>query len=287
MTDLPRLLKRLYRFRRDAARGGWARLQRRRRKAALVAELRRCWPGGYVLTDRSELAYVPAPLDARGEHVMFYGFAAPPGALAFVPAGGAAIDIGANLGEWAVPLARSVGPEGRVLCCEPNPSVAAALAATLAINNMTQARVLAVAVAAADGDGRLAIEAADSGQSRLSDTGLAISLRSLDSLVAEVALERIDLIKIDVEGHEAAVLAGATRSLARFRPAVIFESGHESGCDRERIADLLVAQDYELVAALHDYGALSCTIADYRAARAACAGSEPRNLLALPLPATP
>jgi FkbM family methyltransferase len=287
MTDLPQLLKRLHRFRRDATRSRWARLWRRQRKAALVAELRRHWPGGYALTDQGELAYVPAPLDARGERVLFYGFVAPAGALAFAPESGVAIDIGANLGEWAVPLAKAVGQGGRVLCCEPNPSVAAALQSTLAINNLTQAQVLPVAVSMADGNGCLAIDAADSGQSRLADTGIAVRLHSLDSLVAEAALERIDLIKIDVEGHEAAVLRGAADTLARYRPALIFESGHESSIDRERIADLLTAQGYELVAALHDYGALRCTLADYRVARGACGGSAPCNLLALPLSATP
>jgi len=286
MTELPRLLKRLYRFRRNAARGGWARMWRRRRKAALVTELRRRWPGAYALTDQGDLACVPAPLDARGEHVLFYGFATPPGVRAFAPEDGVAIDIGANLGEWAVPLAKAVGASGRILCCEPNPSVAAALAATLAINNLAQAQVLTVAVSEADGDGHLATDATDSGRSRLADAGLAVRLRSLDSLVADAALKRLDLIKIDVEGHEAAVLDGATATLARYRPALIFESGHESSGDRERIARLLAAQGYELVAALHDYGALPCTIADYRAARDACAGNAPRNLLALPRPAT-
>src|SRR5438270_11251093 len=126
-TDLPRLLKRLERFRSTARRPGLARLFARRRKAALCAALRQRWAGGYVLTDTGELAFVPAPLDARGERLLFYGFAAPQTALAFAPPGGVALDVGANLGEWSVPLARAVGRAGRVLCVEPNPATAAAL----------------------------------------------------------------------------------------------------------------------------------------------------------------
>jgi FkbM family methyltransferase len=287
--NLPRLLKRLYRYRQEAAsapRRSLSRLLLRRRKAALVAALRRDWPGGYALTDGGELAFIPAPLDARGEHVLFYGFPMPPGAAAYAPPGGVVLDIGANLGEWAVPLAKAVGAAGRVLCCEPNPPVAAALAATLTINNLPQAAVVPVAISAADGDGYLAIDAADSGQSRLTDHGLSVWLRSLDSLVAEHRLERIDLIKIDVEGHEAAVLDGAAQTLDRLHPAVIFESGHETAEERRRIAGRLDACGYDIVAVLHHYGALICTLGDYRAAEKACTGAEARNVLALPRQAT-
>ncbi|HTQ34200.1 MAG TPA: FkbM family methyltransferase [Stellaceae bacterium] len=281
-ADIPRLLKRLYRFRARTEAGGWARLGRRRRKAALVAALRCDWPGGYALTDSGELAFVPAPLDARGEHVLFHGFDAPAAALRFAPQGGVAVDVGANLGEWSVPLAKAVGPGGLLLCCEPNPAMAAALSATLAINNLHQATVLPIAVSSCDGEGRLAINLVDSGQSRLSGAGIAVPLRSLDSLVADHGLQRLDLLKIDVEGHEAQVLAGAGETLARLRPAVIFESGHETGDERAQIAERLEAAGYEILAVLHHYGGLPCTMADYRAAAGACAGAEARNLLALP-----
>ena len=281
-ADIPRLLKRLYRFRERAEAGGWARLGRRRRKAALLAALRRDWAGGYALIDSGELAFIPAPLDARGEHVLFHGFDAPPAAPRFAPLGGVAVDIGANIGEWAVPLAKAVGPGGRLLCCEPNPAMAAALTATLAINNLQQATVLPVAVSFCDGAGHLAIDPVDSGQSRLAGAGIAVMLRSLDSLVAEHGLQRLDLLKIDVEGHEAEVLAGAGQTLARLRPALIFESAHEDSDARAQIADRLDAAGYEILAVLHHYGALPCTMADYRAAAGACGGTEARNLLALP-----
>ena len=282
--DVPGLLKRLYRLRRESrweARHGLSRLLRGRRKAALVGDLQRDWPGAYALTDNGELAYVPAPLDARGEHLLFYGFAIPEAALAFVSPGGVAIDIGANLGEWAVPLAKAVGAAGRVLCCEPNPIVAAALAATLRINNLGQADMLQVAVSDSEGDGHLAVDARDSGLSRIAAAGIGVRLRTLDSIIAEAAFDRVDLVKIDVEGHEAAVLAGAAKTLARFRPALIFESGHEAAGDRDRIADLLDQANYELVGGLHHYGALPCGMAEYRTGTGSCAG-DALNLLALP-----
>ena len=282
--ELPRLLKRLYRLRVDRQHRGFARFFARQRKAALLRALRSEWPGGYVLTDAGELAFIPAPLDARAERLMFSGFAAPPPALAFTTPGGIAIDVGANLGEWSVPLARAVGKDGRVLCIEPNPAVAAALAATLRINNFGQAEVLPVALAAHDGEGRLLVEREDTGRSRLSPGAgtIPVPLRRLDGIVDEQRLARLDLLKIDVEGYERLVLTGAVETLRRFRPAVVFESGHEAPEDRQAIAALCDDLAYELVAVLHDYGALACNTGDYVEARGACAGTEARNMLALP-----
>jgi FkbM family methyltransferase len=282
-NELPRLLKRLYRYREDQRRGGVRALCRRRRRAAIVAAFEREWPGGYLLTDSGELAFVPTPIDHQAQRLMFYGFTMPAAVLAFAPAGGVAIDIGANLGEWSVPLARAVGPAGRVLCCEPNPPIAAALAATLRINNLVQATVVEAGLSAEDGAGTLAPHAGNSGMARLDTTGgIAVRLCRLDTLVAEQALARVDLVKIDVEGHERAVLEGGTDTLRRFRPALVFESGHENQSDRAAIAALFAGLDYELVAVLHDYGALACDLDAYRAARGPCAGTEARNILALP-----
>jgi FkbM family methyltransferase len=250
----------------------------------LQADLRRDWPGAYALTDSGRLVYVPAPLDARGEHLLFYGFDAPKAALAFVPRGGVAIDIGANLGEWSVPLAEALGESGRLFCCEPNPPIAAALAMTLRINNFAAARVLTVGISAGDGSGRLIVDAKDTGQSRIGSgsEGIAVALRSVDSLVAEHRLDRLDFLKIDVEGHERQVFAGAGATLRRFRPAIVFESGHERANDRSAIAAMLADAGYETVAVLHHYGALPCGDQDYAAATGACAGTEARNILALP-----
>src|SRR5262249_14986629 len=158
-------------------------------------------------TDGGELAFVPAPLDPRGERLMFYGFGAPAGVLPFVPRGGIVIDVGAHLGGWAGPLAKAVGSTGQGFCVETYPLVAGPLAraATLRINTLMQAEVLKVALSAADGAGHLAVIADDSGLSRLAadaDGTVAVLLRSLDSIVSEQGLTRLDLVKIDVEGHE-------------------------------------------------------------------------------------
>jgi hypothetical protein len=143
---------------------------------------------------------------------------------------------------------------------------------------------LPFALAEADGNGRLLIEPSDTGLSRLSasESGIAVRLRRLDPLVAEQDRARLNLLKIDVEGHERQVLAGAAETLRRFGPMVVFESGLETPGDRRTIATLLGGLGYDLVAVLHDYGALPCGDRDYVEAAGACAGNEARNILALP-----
>ena len=128
-----------------------ARLVRRLREKRLLARLERGWPGGFTLHRTGDLVYVPHPLDARGRHALLHAPCAHPAALAFLGPGAVAIDIGANLGEWTVPLARAVGAAGRVLAAEPVPRSAAALEATLAANALRQAEVIRCAVGDHDG----------------------------------------------------------------------------------------------------------------------------------------
>ena len=104
---------------------------RRWREKRLLVRLDQEWPGGLTLHRTGDLVYVPRPLDARGRRALLHPPRLHPAVLACLTPGAVAIDIGANLGEWSVPLARAVGSAGRVLAIEPMPRNAAALAKTL------------------------------------------------------------------------------------------------------------------------------------------------------------
>src|SRR5260221_653672 len=94
------------------------------------------------------------------------------------------------------------------------------------------------------------------------------------------------LVKIDVEGHERAVLEGARATLARFHPALVIETGHETIADRAAIAALLRGAGYDLVGVLLDHGVAPAGWDAYASGAAPCVPGEVHNLLVLPSPAS-
>ncbi len=269
-----------------------ARLLRRWREKRLLARLEQGWPGGFALHRNGDLVYVPHPLDARGRHALLHSPAVHPAVLAFVPRGGVAIDVGANLGEWTVPLARAVGPTGKVLAIEPAPRAAAALGRTLAANALAQVEIIACALG--DHDGAALFAVPDVTSARI-DTGTAhlgpaapghevvgVAVRRLDALVAERRLDRLNLVKIDVEGHERPVLDGAAAILARFRPVLVLETGHEGDGDRQAIGDQLGGLGYRLIGILLDFGMAEADWPAYVAAAPPFRPGDAHNLLLVP-----
>ena len=84
-----------------------------------------------------------------------------------------------------------------------------------------------------------------------------IKVRKLDSLAREGKIDKVDLIKIDVEGCELDVLKGATETLARFKPVIFFECNprafRSAGTNFKMIKDVLQKIGYETFYELGDY----------------------------------
>ncbi len=132
-----------------------------------------------------------------------------------MPSGGAAIDAGANVGVLATLLATRAGPAGRVECFEPHPL----LVERLRDNVGPRVAVHAVALSDRAGLARLVTPpefATNEGLGRLADgptcDGFEVPTATLDGLFPTACF---DALKLDVEGHEAAVLRGARGLLQR------------------------------------------------------------------------
>ncbi|HEV3499374.1 MAG TPA: FkbM family methyltransferase [Bradyrhizobium sp.] len=134
---------------------------------------------------------------------------------AHTPVGGVFVDVGANVGTYAMVLARHVGASGMVIAIEPHPVTQARLAFNRAASGYTYTQVLLVAAAAGPSDGELMIETDGDnlGASHIVSgerAGNAITVPSLrlQQILDDAAASHVDALKIDVEGFEDRVLTG-------------------------------------------------------------------------------
>jgi len=167
--------------------------------------------------------------------------------------GATAIDVGANIGYHTLRMARSVGARGRVVAIEPAARAGARLRRNLELNPFTNVAVVVAALSDHDSEREeLELQSSYPLSGRGGMERVRVRVSRLDTLVSELVLERVDLIKIDVDGHEGRVLRGALGTLERFRPTVFFELTPSAV---EKNGDSVA----ELLGSLH---ALGYTIAD-------------------------
>ena len=129
-------------------------------------------------------------------------------------------DIGANVGLYTLPSARAVGPTGHVAAFEPMPRNVGFLRRHLALNNLGHVTVCAAAVN--DSEGTLEMAEGDSPSEFHADPGGGWEVRAvtLNAWLLESGSPPPDVVKIDVEGSDDAVLRGGARSFAKHRPPI-------------------------------------------------------------------
>jgi FkbM family methyltransferase len=165
-----------------------------------------------------------------------------------VEPGDRCVDVGANIGLHTVRLAKLAGPQGEVIAIEPDPEIAHRAGENIALNGLANARVIQAAASAAAGEKVALYRAADVNPNRAMAslhphahlTGAAIEVPTIT--IDEACTGPVALMKIDVEGHEAAVVAGAAETIARYSPAIVFEYApqllaDQAQCPFGRLAD--------------------------------------------------
>jgi FkbM family methyltransferase len=169
------------------------------------------------------------------------------------------VDVGANHGYYTILLADAVGPHGRVLALEPNPTLAELLALTLEVNGFER-RALVAQQAATDGTAptvRLVIpkrRGACASICRIpaaTDAVLDVDAASIDDLTA--SWPRVDLVKIDAEGAEPAIWRGMRRIIARNPELVVVLEFVPSRYDDARgFLDAIEGDEFPLRCVAHD-----------------------------------
>lgn len=142
--------------------------------------------------------------------------------------GTAFVDVGANIGLYTVEMAHRVGPTGTVVAFEPSPVTAEVLRQNVQLNGLAEGGTVRVVEAAAGdrpGSLPLALHDDDSGHNTLfpdarHDALVEVDVVTLDDTIPAGA--RVDVVKIDVEGAEAAVLRGMQRVVRENPQVVVF-----------------------------------------------------------------
>lgn len=160
---------------------------------------------------------------------------------------GVVFDIGANIGCYTIPFA--LGGAGVVHAFEPSAYQHKLLLRNVALNSLENVVVQKKAVSASPDRLRVNFAGeANSGSTTVTvgdGTGETVEAITLDDYAAENGIERVDLVKIDVEGHEPHVLSGMSGLLAGGRissifmelnPAALASSGASSASLVERLA---------------------------------------------------
>lgn len=165
------------------------------------------------------------------------------------------IDVGANVGAYALFVAARGGPTATVIAVEPHPVVRARLAFNVAASGHQGTRIVPHALSDRAGTVRLRILAgnignttiAQGGDARFEDGGIEVETETLLGLAQRLVLPRIDAIKLDIEGHEEAVLSAffASAPQALWPKLLIFENNRERWAS-DLVADI-AARGYEVV----------------------------------------
>jgi FkbM family methyltransferase len=174
--------------------------------------------------------------------------------------GGTFVDIGAHIGVFTIRASKVVGNLGQVIAIEPNPETLRDLLHNIALSGVKNVKVHPFAC----GDTRTKLKlfpgpTTNSGMTSLSQwntsassPGWDVEVIRLDDLLESENLGRLDVLKIDVEGAETLVLAGARHSIKRFSPIIMVETieqqlrGMGSSCNE--LYELLASLGYSRVA---------------------------------------
>ncbi len=170
------------------------------------------------------------------------------------------IDVGANDGLYTLFAARRVGRRGRVVAVEPSSRERRNLERNLALNRLKNVMVVPNALAAEAGRADLQIApAVHGGHNTLGGfahegvraiASESVAVETLDAVAQRLALGKVDVAKIDVEGAEVKVLAGGRELLKASRPVLLIEANDDAlrkqGTSTDDLIALLRSLDYEI-----------------------------------------
>jgi len=172
------------------------------------------------------------------------------------------VDVGANMGLFTLFAAKKVGKQGTVVAIEPSNRDFERLRDNVELNGLSNVRLFQVALSNCRTHAMLLVATEEkSGHNTLGAFGYEsvveqgrelVSVDRLDDIVRVEGMQRIDVIKLDVEGAELLALQGATETLMRFRPVLLLELSDRTlkhqGCSSKDVWQFLIQNGYKIYA---------------------------------------
>lgn len=158
------------------------------------------------------------------------------------------LDIGANIGYVSCLLLARI-PGSHVFCVEPQPGIAALLAGNLKRFPQDRWTLLQAALSDAEGEGHLELDVVNRGASTIvtAPSQKTVSVPLLPAAQVLAGFDTLDLVKMDIEGHEETVLRSARDQLARLQPrAILYEDKEGKSAPDGPIARLLTEAGYRI-----------------------------------------
>ncbi|RYG54372.1 MAG: FkbM family methyltransferase [Chitinophagaceae bacterium] len=147
---------------------------------------------------------------------------------AIIKPGDTVLDIGANVGFHTLFFSELTGVQGRVFAFEPIPSNYQKLRANIALNEARNVRALSIALGNKNEVIEIFVDTTNDNPGSFNlfakgELNTKIDCRRGDDVIASLELDRVDMMKVDVEGYEQFVLEGLQGMIGRYQPKIVFE----------------------------------------------------------------
>lgn len=196
---------------------------------------------------------------------IYYGFLDPtrPVLFSHIKEGDSIIDVGANMGETSFNFSRLVGEKGNVIGFEPDKDNFRRLMDNLKLNNFKNLDLINKGIGHQPGKFLIKMnetEPGNAGSKRIigksqenSAEDMIVEVIKLDDFLKEKALNKIDLIKMDIEGYEMNAILGAKETIRKYRPKMFLELHDvklkEQGYSGKHLVEELTALNYQVLSA--------------------------------------
>jgi len=149
--------------------------------------------------------------------------------LRHLPSSGVFVDVGANIGALALPVA-AYRPDARIICIEADPEIISLLQRNVTENGRLNMEIVHCLAGPVD-DPQVSFYRAPAARFGMGSIGpqfgappVKLAQRTLDEVLDKLAVDDVDVVKLDIEGAEFGAFQGLSRRLtSRRRPAIVFE----------------------------------------------------------------